>query len=120
MGFHTYKMKTHFISANNYLPKYNLSTRTNNNYQTMTQNKTCGDSCEINFTGKQSIKDIIIKKLNLNPIYHFKKFTLEEYSKLSQTEIATLRAKYDKIIKHCLWTDWTDRNKIKRANMIMK
>lgn len=48
----------------------------------------------INFGGLSGCKDTFIRWFNLNPIYHFKNFSINEYSKLLPEEIQALRGAY--------------------------
>ena len=99
MGFHANAMKTHFISAYNYYPKYNLSQNNQKqNIQTRPVTQIPQAQTQVSFTGQRKV-DCLIRKLHLNPLLHFDKFTKEEYSRLSLAEIEKLRARSLKLIK---------------------
>ena len=87
MGFHSYAMKTQFISAYNYYPKYNLSQKEQQTNTPVTRPvSNVQPKVQLNFTGNRSV-DSLIRVLHLDPLLHFKNFTKEEYSRLSLREI---------------------------------
>ncbi len=98
MGFHAYAMKTQFISAYNYYPKYNLSQKQQQNTQTTQPVSNVQIKNQVNFTGNRSV-DFLIRNLHLDPLLHFSKFSKEEYARLSLKEIEKLRARSLKVIK---------------------
>lgn len=100
MGFHAIAMKTQILSTYNYNQKYNTyRSNTNHNYKTKTINPNIKYSPQVNFTGNRPI-DFLIRNLHLDPLLHFEKFTKEEYSRLSKSEIEKLRHKFKNIIDH--------------------
>ena len=98
MGFHAYAMKTQFISAYNYYPKYNLSQKQQQNIQTTQPVSNVQIKNQVNFTGNRPV-DFLIRNLHLDPLLHFSKFSKEEYARLSLKEIEKLRARSLKVIK---------------------
>lgn len=102
MGFHANAMKTQFISAYNYYPKYNLSQKQQqSNRQVSTLTPNTSPKAQVSFTGSRPI-DLLIRGLNLDPLMHFEKFTKEEYLRLTPAEIKSLRARSFKVIKDSL------------------
>ena len=77
MGFHAYAMKTQFISAYNYYPKYNLSQKQQQNIQTTQPVSNVQIKNQVNFTGNRPV-DFLIRNLHLDPLLHFSKFSKEE------------------------------------------
>ena len=92
MGFYAYAMKTQFISAYNYYPKYNLSQKEQTNIQVSRPVLNIQPKSQVNFTGRRSL-DFFIRNLHLDPLLHFEKYTKEEYARLSLREIENLRAR---------------------------
>ena len=102
MGFHANAMKTQFISAYNYYPKYNLSQKQQqSNRQVSTLTPNTSPKAQVSFTGSRPI-DLLIRGLHLDPLMHFEKFTKEEYLRLTPAEIKSLRARSFKVIKDSL------------------
>ena len=99
MGFHANAMKTHFISAYSYYPKYNLSQNNQKqNIQTNSINCSRSYSLQPSFTAARPV-DSLIRVLHLDPLLHFEKFTKDEYLRLSQAEIEKLRVRSFNFLK---------------------
>ena len=99
MGFHAYAMKTHFISAYNYYPKHNLSQKEQQaNIPVTRPVSNIQPKAQVNFTGSRTV-DFLIRNLHLDPLYHFSKYSKEEYARLSLPEIEKLRARSLEVIK---------------------
>ncbi|MBO5446231.1 hypothetical protein J6A34_01855 [bacterium] len=99
MGFHAYAMKTQFISAYNYYPKYNLSQKEQQaNIPVTRPVSNIQPKAQVNFTGSRTV-DFLIRNLHLDPLYHFSKYSKEEYARLSLPEIEKLRARSLEVIK---------------------
>lgn len=98
MGFHAYAMKTHLISAYSYYPKYNLS-QENKEYITQTKPMKTGvqNKTQVSFTGMRPV-DFLIRKFGVDPLYHFCKYSKEEYLRLSLSEIQNLRKRSADVI----------------------
>ncbi len=76
---------------NTYYQNYNIKNRYNkNNITSLNSDTRVISPNNVSFKGKIN-KDFFIKTLNLDPIYTFKNFTVEEYLKLSQVQKSKLR-----------------------------
>ncbi|MBO5385813.1 hypothetical protein J6A64_05805 [bacterium] len=92
-------MKTQFISAYNYYPKYNLSQKEQQTNIPVTRPvSNIQPKAQVNFTGGRTV-DFLIRNLHLDPLYHFSKYSKEEYARLSLPEIEKLRARSFEIIR---------------------
>lgn len=92
-------MKTQFISAYNYYPKYNLSQKEQQTNTPVTKPvSNIQPKVQLSFTGNRPV-DFLIRNLHLDPLFHFSKFSKEEYARLSLKEIEKLRARSLEVVK---------------------